>query len=265
MSVPTYDEYDAEKGWSVFRFDKHPSFFDQPPPESHVWRYMDLARFLSMLEDSALHFVRADRMADAWEGSYSEVNVAQRPLIYGEHYEALESQREEIRKLQRASMYLNCWHVAEQESAAMWEIYQREGRGVAIRSTWGRLVSSVRDSKPIRGANVRYIDYSKVFVPEGDLFAPLLFKRESFSHEREARLIHWSLEDGYDGEETIGPSALDGQNVLPVSVDLDALVEDVFVAPDAPEWIEELVRKVVISYGRRFRVTQSDLRRDPIA
>jgi hypothetical protein len=65
----------------VFADDDHESFQNRPADQESVWRYMDLARFLSLLQTSALHFARADQMSDRWEGSYGELNRQLRPEL----------------------------------------------------------------------------------------------------------------------------------------------------------------------------------------
>lgn len=40
-----------------------------PMPQAKLWRYMDLSKFLSLLEDSSLFFTRIDHFQDAFEGS----------------------------------------------------------------------------------------------------------------------------------------------------------------------------------------------------
>lgn len=47
----------------------HDSFEDhQPVKNARVWRYMDLSRYLSLLQTKSLAFARADQMSDRWEG-----------------------------------------------------------------------------------------------------------------------------------------------------------------------------------------------------
>jgi hypothetical protein len=244
----------------MFVSDDHESFMDKPSAQDGVWRYMDLARYLSLLEESALHFARADQMADTWEGSYGPRNQELRPGLYGEHYEMMMASVPSRRQFMRQRFHMNCWHLAEFESAAMWDIYQREGRGVAVRSTWGALTSSIRAERDVFGARVKYVDYNKTFIPERNAFDAFLYKRESFSHEREVRLI---MMTGLDGRQsTIDPEP--EAPVLPVAVELQKLVQDVFVAPDAPQWIGDVVEKVTARYGYGFKVRQSDLAKDPI-
>lgn len=243
----------------------HASFTDQPDAQAHVWRYMDLARYLSLLDSQALHFSRADQMKDKWEGGYGKRNRAVRPGLYGEHYSTIESQRPSMRAYLMERMHMSCWHLSEIESAAMWEIYQSEGRGVAVKSSWGALTASITSERSVYGARIQYIDYSTQFVPEGNVFEAFLRKRESFRHEQEVRLLMMT------GNSTPHPEhpneALDlGPEgpVLPVSVNLGQLIESVYVAPDAPAWIGGVVKSVTQRYGFRFPVHQSDLATDPL-
>ncbi len=47
-------------------------FIEKPKNEnSKIWRYLDFAKFISILDRKALFFVRADRLSDKFEGSYS--------------------------------------------------------------------------------------------------------------------------------------------------------------------------------------------------
>jgi len=55
--------------------EQHPVFEPPTNPEIPIWRYIDLPRFMSMLEDQALQFSRADRMWDTFEGSLSEPSL----------------------------------------------------------------------------------------------------------------------------------------------------------------------------------------------
>lgn len=252
----------------VYVDDDHPSFLNKPGDDAVVWRYMDLARFMSLLEENAIAFARGDTLSDRWEGSYSPVNLQLRPQMYGEHYEMMFRGAEERRQALLRGMHVSCWHVSETESAAMWEIYQREGRGVAVRSTWGDLTASLSSDEPhlIFGGSVRYVDYSSTFIPEGIVFDAFMHKRASFAHEREARLIFMS---GYSMPHPTEPNTSINLGPEPpaihVKVDLRRLIQSVYIAPDSPPWIAELVQKIVVSYGQTFPVQQSDLAKDPIA
>lgn len=228
----------------------HPSFIDEPAAEDVLWRYMDLPRFLSLLEYEALHFASANQMSDRWEGSYSPLNIEHRATLYGEFWEEHGDPMKGVREWSRQRMYMNCWHESVEESAAMWELYQREGRGVAVRTTWGDLTASVGSNAAVRGGRVTYADYKSTQIPEGNVHLPFMFKRNSFSHEKEVRLLVFDA----DG----------GSPVITVPVEIKRLINAVYIAPDAPGWFGTLIRNVVHRYGHDIDVRQSDLNSDPI-
>lgn len=250
----------------MFMNEEHPSFADKPHEDAKVWRYMDLARYLSLLQSEALHFARADQMSDRWEGSYSGVNVFLRPYLYGEHHAQMEASRSQTRAYLLQQTHMSCWHLSEVESAAMWEIYQREGRGVAVQSTWGRLTSSITSKRVVHGGRVKYVNYSKEFIPEANGFDPFMHKRESFSYEKEARLLMMTGLTAPDPARADSAISLGPEPpVIAVTVDLRRLVETVFVAPGAPEWVAKMVLNVTGQYNFEFEIRHSDLAKDPIA
>jgi hypothetical protein len=60
-------------------YETHPQLPDIEAPDAVLRRYVDLYKWLDMLQTSELRLTRADQMEDRWEGSYSEVNLVQRP------------------------------------------------------------------------------------------------------------------------------------------------------------------------------------------
>jgi hypothetical protein len=230
---------------------------NQPGDDEVIWRYMDLARFVSLLSTSSLYLARSDLMADKWEGVYSPVNYERRrsgPFGWSEAFDRIEATR-------RSHMFLSSWHVSPGESAAMWEIYQRDGRGVAVQSSWGRLTGAVSESSALLvGALVEYMDYDKTAVPEDNLFLPFARKRLSYEHEREARLILWS--DAIANHHL--SEAANEAAGLTVNVDLERLIAKIFVAPDSPDWVVSVVRDLVSTYGRSFEVIRSNLYDGPL-
>lgn len=229
----------------------------QPSDDDIVWRYMDLARFVSLLSSRALFLTRSDLLADKWEGAYSPMNYRKRqsgPLGWSPRFDEIES-------IRRQRMFISSWHVSPRESAAMWELYQRDGRGVAVQTSWGRLTTSVKGSRSLLvGALVEYMDYDESRVPEDNLFLPFARKRLSFEHEREARLILWSEAST---NMHLAHAAI-GAPGLPIDADLDVLIQRVYVAPDSPNWVVDVVNSLVAQYGWEFEVVRSDLYDGPL-
>lgn len=223
---------------------------NSPDGQDHqLWRYMDFPKFVSMLQQRALWFTRLDQFPDPYEGMLTKPTAEffeQTKWRGGVNYE-------KFRKFQ----CVNCWHMNDYESAAMWELYSKTD-GVAIRSRLSRLVQSFPETVPvrqwgIRGDSVMYLDYdtqrTASKTSEG-LMAHLpgyLSKRLSFEHEREYRLAI-ALEE--QEKENVG---------VFIPVLLDKLIESVVVSPTALKWMAELVRREVKLYELDVPVVQSDL------
>jgi hypothetical protein len=113
----------------------HPSFSHPSNPDIPLWRYMDLSKFISLLQTSKLYFARAADLGDPFEGSLPRLNTQMADIIIQLRHdvEALASWRdmteEKIRtiagqfsdaaKLMVTKIYASCWHMGEHESAAM--------------------------------------------------------------------------------------------------------------------------------------------------
>ena len=189
------------------------------PPENDntkVWRYMPLMKFLNMLETEALFFARADvmREQDGFEGRPTLLDTFRFDMLIDLPYDdankhiwkmiGIKSADEahivkRFAQLDRkpnpnsdSIIFLNCWHVSEDESDALWKIYSRDENGVAITSTFGNLKTALARSKTfdVQIGLVEYIDYSQVMPGRPDnMMKPFLLKRHIFKHENELRLI----------------------------------------------------------------------------
>lgn len=230
----------------------------EPAADDHIWRYMDLARFLELLESQALFFGSAAGMRDPWEGAFGPGSTVDPDYV--EHLKVMRT---------REMTYLNCWSVGEVESAALWDLYQRDGKGVAVRSTWGRLTQSLHTNRYIVGGRVTYADHAQINIDPTNIFNSYVYKREQFEYEHETRLVYWAGGSRETerrllaGEET---TVNDGELIRPgfhIRADLDRLIERVYVAPGADPWVAKLIRDVITKYGRAFEVVESNLYIEP--
>lgn len=225
---------------------------DPPPDEATLWKYLDFAKFVSLLERRELHFARTDKLGDPFEGTYPKRSwtLAQRS---GEGLA-------EIAKIYRSSILVDCWHQSDYESEAMWRLYADWRRGLAIQTTFLDMRESYIGPEPISAGSVRYIDYE---TDQIDLFShlqPYRTKRRSFKHEQEVRALSdlTEIEDGRaisSGEEhAVGRY---------YRVDVNRLVNEVVVAPNAAPWFVDLVKAVTHQYGVSADVRKSLLAEPP--
>src|SRR5664279_5132034 len=129
----------------------------------------------------------------------------------------------------------------EHESAAMWRLYAFAAEAVCIQSTFSRLANTLPHY--VNAGVIKYIDYERDVIPVGNVFNPVLHKRKSFSHEQEIRAIAWErLAAGKGGDEIQKNMTAGG---LPIPVDLNQLIERVYVSPTAAPWFEDVVNHLV--------------------
>lgn len=239
-----------------------PAFIPPDDENVKIWRYMDFTKFVSLLDKRSLWFTRADKFKDPFEGSYPKKNVLRRELL------PMEIPIEKIPKINlkfRQYVAINCWHINEHESAAMWSLYLKSNEGIAVQSTYKRLRDSFSSSQEeVLIGKVKYIDYETEWFKDDNYHDPFLHKRKSYEHERELRAItiKWPIpeEGGWDLE----PSIEIIKAGISVVVDLTGLIERIYVAPEAPAWFTELVQSVTNKYEYDIEVRQSLLNSQPV-
>ncbi|MFC2123123.1 hypothetical protein ACFLRP_05510 [Bacteroidota bacterium] len=217
-----------------------------------IWRYMDFAKFVSLLDKSALYFARADKLGDPFEGSHGKAYVDEMKSAFrdGEEANKAFSKLSSVYKKIVKFTFISCWHLNEHESDAMWKLYLGNNKGIAIQSTVNSLKNSIKDKgNDIYIGKVKYIDYETEVMngglDEGERY-PFYHKRKSFEHEQELRLAiqHFkSIKSG--GIIGARPPRYKG---IPVLVDLNLLIRRIYLAPTSPEWLFELVKSLTIRF-----------------
>ena len=246
-----------------------------PKSAQPLWRYISFSKFVSLLISQQLHFTRADKFIDTFESSIPQQDLQNarkyfaallnQPIVdvggvskfeksgirdYIKHFLQL-SQKDTIAitdeelpkymlRIANRFQYVNCWHMNENESAGMWQLYINANEGVAIQTTIEALKQSVEQSKyPIYIGAVSYIDYTNESWGPYQPLSPIFHKRKSFAHEREVRVV------------IVNPDDVDSKNADGVSihVELETVVKNIFISPKAQTWFKEIVRSVSVQYG----------------
>jgi hypothetical protein len=213
-----------------------------------LWRYMGLEKLLDLLQRRSLYFAQLKSFRDPYEGMVPialrtpVIDVSQMPddgsTGWREFVLHFESVRDE--KI-RDELYVSCWHSNPGETAAMWSLYSRTS-GLAIRTTSDRFAHALRNCLPeVELAAVEYAD----IVSGMAAGTPWSIKRPSFQHEMEIRAV---IRD---------PDCNAGGLLVPV--DLEALIEEVYISPEAEPWITCVVKNVIAKYGLETNVQRSGL------
>lgn len=232
-----------------------------PPRNAKIWRYMDFAKFISTLDKEALFFSTADKLGDPFEGSFPKANVDKRRGVWTTQISGANAppSLSEYYRLFVQRTAVNCWHLNDYESDAMWKLYLNMGEGIAIQSNVGRLISSLKKytQDKIHMYRVEYVDYETFKIPE-DSLSPYFYKRISFKHENEFRAVIQK-----DREGQIKADKIPFINGIYIPVDLEKLIERVYVSPTCPDWQKEATQSIMDIYELNRRVRRSKLSEQP--
>ncbi len=172
-------------------------YFDTPPPESKIWRYMSIDKFMAMFSEELLYFPNIYAFNDRYEGTLSNKSLEEvyktnlldeenTPIkqdeVFFEEIDFLESPlgkrdkevflkelhsfRTLLYDFSNYLMFCNCWFIRDTESHAMWAEYgDKSPTSIAIQTTISDLIESVKSvSYDIHIGKVKYKDYKTEYI-----------------------------------------------------------------------------------------------------
>lgn len=278
----------------------HPSF-SRPTVGQRLWRYMDLPKFIDLITSRNLWLTNAEVLAidDPHEGLQGAIqfphrmwnniedvpDVLRRQIVERRHnseemteeqafrnWFMLEEQHCFMTQSGRRNFYINCWHMAEFESAAMWKIYSSPGAGIAIISSAGRLHTALENAEEdLHFGAVEYVHPLNFEIGSPNAFNPIVKKRSNFSYEQEARLVHWHKGNYHDPLEHFAwnDESMRFDNILEnpepitpgisVKCDVATMIEHVIVSPFAPPWYLPMINRLLKDLGYELKAYSSNL------
>jgi len=247
-----------------------------------LWRYFDFDKFESFLKNGALFFCRADKFSDPFEGSLPRIEADYRlkdaerqDAFFQRPFDEAVAQRNIAgisslhQRFKRATV-VNCWHINQNESDAMWRLYLKDNEGVAIQTTSDKMLAVIDVcDENLECSKVRYINYDTdswydaVDYPHTsyNIIIPLIHKRREYEHESEFRLYQ-TLEDAVNDEGYWQRQPIEKGKLI--SVDLNMLVESVIFAPTSDSASQQRIKDLCHRYGHAFCYRQSALNDQPI-
>ena len=285
---------------------KNHSIFQSPknPKRAKVWRFMDFAKYFSLISSSNLFFSRVDKLGDEYEGSLPVAN--QKFYTYAgftqeERFEKMqeEAKRALTQRIIRTWRHANCWFMKSQESYLMWQAYtQSKKHGVVIQSTYSKLQNIKQNFQQekckMHLGRVNYIDYAKDRIPiPNDPILPFMHKRHFYEDEQEVRLlIEEEPKERDEADPAFQPlylstimknendnrrrlhrtrnkylsTIIENENDgIKVPINLNKLIEAIYVSPDSEDWFLKLVQDVTKQYIPKFKVNkiQKSMSGDP--
>ncbi|MBI5697325.1 MAG: hypothetical protein HZC29_02260 [Thaumarchaeota archaeon] len=229
-----------------------------------VWRFIDFTKYVSMLESKSLYFCRADLFQDIFEGTYPKQTfdvLRQDTRIPEKGKDNIINAFGMFQQYHVKGRYLNCWHINDHESDAMWKLYTNNNLGVAIQTTFKSLTECFNDKRIIYVGKVNYIDYNKDLFPLGNTLFPYVHKRMSYEHEHELRAVTEIYPDKWNENPLTFEKNPNGINI---KVDLDKLIGQIYVSPRAPDWFKELVKSISDKYALNKPIESSSLDDRPL-
>ena len=219
---------------------------------------MDYEKFESLVHNDSLFFCRADKFDDKWEGIFPvkmiekfELDARPFPSDDGTTYTGLEWH---VQKEARSHL-INCWHVDDTESFAMWKIYCGDSpRSIAIQSTIGRLKRSFNaNDERIWIGEVEYIDFREG-EPDNRLFnvntpntlKAFFLKWHYFKYENEIRSV---INKAYNKHR-------ENKGML-VKIDLMELINCIYVSPVSSQEDEQALKATLTEHGYSIPMCRS--------
>jgi hypothetical protein len=227
--------------------------------EEVLWKYMDLPKYLSLLTSESIWLARSNTFKDKREGVFHSAMKDDLEKIY-----EMLSKRDDFpstapvknamdfQEYLSNNTYISCWHKSLKENMVMWEIYGQTENSIAIKTTASNLKSSFDLNELMKFAievaldEVSYIDSESAHL-EKNYRQPFFIKREHFAFEKEVRL--------YLRTTNIGslPDTPYGYNI---PINLDLLIDEIYVHPDADDWFLEAVRALTDRFGLKKEVNK---------
>ncbi|MEN9841835.1 MAG: hypothetical protein RL376_1635 [Verrucomicrobiota bacterium] len=209
---------------------------------------MSLEKFIYLLLESKLVLTQASRFTDQNEFALHirrvEAQIKKNNNPPESLYVELETANLKTKEL-KEKIYVSSWSIDRFESYALWKIYLGgASTGVAVRTSVSRLQRSLKESPyEFAIAKVRYTNFIPPDAEYGDLL--ICSKMSSYYYERELRLFCKHVEKPGTGFAAFLPTIQ--PPILGVNVDLNELIDTIYLSPFAGDWFHSSFRKLIKS------------------
>jgi hypothetical protein len=269
---------------------KYNPLIKSPTNHTKIWQYMDLSEFIHLLYSKSLFFCNTRKFGDPFEGSLPEFNNNIDDQKEYSITKDLLHNKKKFRKTIKSKIItnwnyqgwknrvlVNCWHMNNSESAAMWNSYSYRNSGIALQSTFQRLQDSIKFCKEeIIIGEVQYLNYRNEWSEENLGWDIFLTKKRPYEYERELRALNIVYDNDLYNKELFNDSllkkyrinlskhqrnttkkvlALHNEKNLPfyipgkhIKIDLDTLIESIYISPYVDEYFVEVIQSLIEKY-----------------
>lgn len=232
--------------------------------DTTLWRYMDIIKFLDLIQNKQLYFSNIEGFNDPYEGFISPEfkKYEMEKLSSLEDKEFYEKNQKEKLK----NYFISCWNADKNENASMWLAYSNKDNGIAIKTNISKLINS------IALVNYKNNQYKKSFVLGKVLYVGkddltennikkiqwerlldnlpkiLFYKSVLFKSENEVRVI--LKKDDCNN------------NFFKVNINLRYLIDEIYIVPTAKKYYVDIVNNLVQKYiGPDIKIKKNDFLR----
>lgn len=233
--------------------------FEQIEETKMLWRYVDLPRYIDMLIRKSLFFCRSDGFEDPFEGKYNK--NSEKAFLQQSHIQPNPASDNLHQQLQhhynkRTALVVNCWHQNDTENYAMWQIYAKGDFGIALQTTYKDLKQAFSNAdESIFIGKVKYFDEAGESIAIQNNFRAFLTKRKIYAYENEVRCCHL-LTDDFSKPYNWQPDDCNGTFI---KVDLQQLIQRVYIYPNSPAWFRNVVEDINEKYAIHPEIIHSSV------
>lgn len=223
----------------------HQCFSHPDDRESLVWRYMPLAKLISLLQTSQLYLARLDMLNDPHEGAIPYQQIATRKLQSMQlGMPDMDKHSARFNQRVKGATFVSCWSLNQSESEALWRLYTQDTDGVAIQTTYQALIDAIAPHDYFYIGKINYINYESQWFPAGNSYYPVMHKRRAFAHEQEVRIVKTYMDQHpFEYEK---PFATQG---LRLPINIENVIKAIYISPYADEWYADVVKSVVEKFA----------------
>lgn len=244
-------------------------FFIEPIDRNVIlWRFMNFAKYVSMLTNKGLWFTRLPILEDLYEGSSPKTNLEILLNILKKHIDEQQIQNpleinNNVASIYRNWIFVNCWHMNSEESYAMWKIYSENQESIAIQTTYQQLSNLLPND--ISLSMVQYIDYDEAILPLGYPVKYAIYKRKAYKYEKEVRAIKtgiFPIEERPDHKAVFSNEKLIPGEIVPIN--LNQLIDKIIISPFSNQWFYDVVKTVSKKFELNVPIEKSSLDNAPL-
>lgn len=139
------------------------------------------------------------------------------------------------------------------ESMAMWKLYLSSNEGIAIQTTYRRLMNSFNNVEDqINIGVMKYINYDHETFSMLNMDNWFMHKRSCFEYEHKIRCLTHKFPENWKDEPLINEG-------ISISINPNELIENIYCSPDSPKWFLDLVKITISNFGKSYICRESSL------